>query len=302
MDYPEFAIVQLRREEAAMKLPFFLCMVPPKWKEQARCRWLMWKFPVAREAFTLLSTCAEEITLPFSSSDLAAFSREEITDMLHRIILEEGVQNIVVEKELEGYLEKGMRIDGRMLPLLMCGEIIRYVCRKHQIARKELALVVIASDYLETMYVLDKVGRNINRLTIVSENPEEYEVYARYKYEEEGLLAQILPRPVSRELYGNVVVELSGGQDKDYRYYRPGSIVLNFSSNGYRTRDALVRRKDLICYNRFDIRAQGQVVDNRVLQAAIYKTNTRLGQGQLPRGEKIKEMYGFTIEKTGIET
>ena len=302
MDYPDFAVVQLRREEAAIRPPFFMRAVPGRWREQARCRWLMWKFPVAREEFFLLSAWGEVIVLPFCSQDLAAFRREEITDMLHRIILREGVQNIVVEKELESYLEKGMRIDGRMLPLLMSGEIIRHVCRRHQIARRELALVVIASDYLETKYVLDKIGHDINGLAIVAQQPEEYEVYARYAYEEEGLLVQVLPRPLRRELYGNVVVELAGEPADDFQYYRPGSVVLNFSGNFYRTRDALSKRRDLVCYNRFDIRAEGQVRDNRVLQAAIYKTSSRLGQGQLPRGEKLKELYGLEVEKTGIET
>lgn len=302
MDYPEFTIIRLREEEEPFPLPAFFSLLPKKARCRLKYRWLMWRLPIMCEEAFCLKWQGEEFTLPFTREDLCAYTTAELTDMLHRIILEKGVQNMVVDKPLEPYLEKSLRIDGCMIPILMTDEIVKYVCRKHQISRRELKPVVIAASGSDTMYVLKKLGADLNRLTIVTEEPEAYEEYSRRMYEEQGLLVSVRGRPLVSELYGNLILELSGKREKDYRFYQKDSIVLNLSGNPYRTMDAWRKRKDLVCYNRFDIRIQGEVWDNRILQALIYKTSTWMGGGQLEKGEKIRDFYGFEVEKTGIES
>lgn len=302
MDEPEFTVVRLRAEEEALELPSFWRKFRGKTAQKIKYRWLMWRLPLACGELICLNQCGEEIWLPFTREDLAAYSNEELTDMLHRIIIEKGAQNMVVDKLLEPYLEKGLRIDGRLMPLLMLKEIVSFVCRKHQISWRELRPVVIAGEAEATRWTLNCLGDQLNRLTIVTKEPGAYESFARYSYEENGLLVSIRPRPVTADLYGNLVIELDPCREKDYLYYRSGSIVLNLSGNRYRTLDACIRRKDLICYNRFDIRADGVLWDNRILQAVIYKTATAFGAGQLGKGSKIKDLYGFAVEKTGLES
>lgn len=302
MDYPEFTIMKLRGADDPVPLPFLLEHLPGRWGQRMKYRWLMWRLPVGSGEVQCLQRLGEVLVLPFWEEDLNAYTKEEITDMLHRIIMEKGVQNMVVDRALEPFLEKSLPVDGNMIPLLMLKEILRYICRKHQISERELKPVVIASDYRDTSVVLGKLGTNLNRLTIVTEEPEAYEEYAQAMYEEHGLLVNIKARPLDSEVYGNLVLELCGKREKDYRFYRSGSIVLNLSGNPYRTIDACLRRKDLSCYNRFDIRAEGEIWDNRILQAVIYKTSTWMGAGQLEKGEKIKEFYGLEVEKAGVES
>lgn len=265
-------------------------------------RWLRWRLPVGAGEIQCLHRLGEVLVLPFQEEDLNAYAKEEITDMLHRIILEKGAQNMVVDQALEPFLERSLLIDGHMMPMLMLKEILRYVCRKHQISEREMKPVVIASNYRDTEVVLRKLGTDLNRLTIVTDEPSVYEGYSQAMYEEHGLLVNVRARPLDAEVYGNLVLELCGEREKDYRFYRSGSIVLNLSGNAYRTIDACLHRNDLICYNRFDIRAEGEVWDNRVLQAVIYKTSTWMGTGQLEKGEKIKEFYGLEVEKAGVES
>ena len=113
---------------------------------------------------------------------------------------------------------------------------------------------------------------------------------------------RVCARPLTQELYGNVVIELGGQGKEDCLFYRPGTIVLNLSGNGFRTVQARTCGRNLTCYNCFLIRAGGQVWDRRILQAVIFKTSTWMGGGQLQNSGKIKEKYGLEVEKTGLET
>lgn len=314
MDYPDFLILRLRgpgdslfcgsRSEISKKIKrkHWLNLLPGKQGIHIRQWWMMWKMPIEIRATDCLGQQGEEVLLPFSEDDLSIYTKEEITDMLHRIIMEKGVQNMVVDAPLDQFLEKGLRIDGGMIPLLMLDEIVKHICKKHQIAKRELKPVVMAASVQETFYVLRKLGTDLNRLTIVTEAPELYEDFVRESYEEQGLLVRVIERPLRREVYGNLIIELSPRYRKDYFFYSEGSVVLNLSGNRYQIQDIIRRRQNLICYNRFDISIQGAVQDNRVLQAVIYKTNTQIGAGQLEKGEKIKEIYGFKVEKTGIQS
>jgi len=306
MDYPEFLILRLREPGDSLlcdrkKMPLFLRILPRKARSRVVPRWFRWKLPLESKQTQCLGSSGQEVWLPFTKADLEHYTRGEITDMLHRIIMVKGVQNMVVDSPLEQFLEKGLRIDGGMIPYLMLDEIVRYVCKKHQISRRELRPVVMAGTAQETFAVLKKLGTDLNRLTIVTDTSEEYEEFAHQAFEEQGLLVRVAERPLDRELYGNLFLELSPRFRGDYKWYPDGSVVLNLSGNSYQARDILLRRRNLICYNRFDISMQGAIMDNRVLQAAIYKTNSQIGMGQVEKGDKIKEIYSFKVEKAGIK-
>lgn len=319
MDGADFLIVRLRGREEPLPpaaVPFFMAFLNPygdsglallrrfsgKWGRRLWYRWLRWRLPVACGPVDCLGSCGTEAVLPFSCEDLSAYTKEEIRDMLHRIMMEKGAQNIVVDRYLEPYLEKSLQIDGRMMLLLMADDILRQVCRKHQIARRELNLVIVASGPAETTWLIRKLGNGLNRLTVVTREPEAYQELAREFFEEEGLLVRVCARPLTQELYGNVVIELGGQGKEDCLFYRPGTIVLNLSGNGFRTIQARTCGRNLTCYNCFLIRAGGQVWDRRILQAVIFKTSTWMGGGQLQNSGKIKEKYGLEVEKTGLET
>ena len=319
MDGADFLIVRLRSREEALPpvaVPFFIAFLTPhessdptliyrfpgKWGRLLRYQWLRWRLPLACGAVECLGSCGTEAVLPFSCEDLSAYTKEEIRDMLHRIMMEKGAQNIIVDRYLEPYLEKSLHIDGRMMLLLMADDILRQVCRKHQIARRELNLIIVASGPAETTGLIRKLGSGLNRLTVVTREPEAYQELAREFFEEEGLLLRVCARPLSQELYGNVVIELAGCGEEDCYFYRPGSIVLNLSGSRFRTIQACTCGRNLTCYNSFAIRADGQVWDRRILQAVIFKTSTWMGCGQLQSSGKIKEKYGLEVEKTGLET
>lgn len=305
MDGADFLIVRLRGREEALPsaaVPFFIRRFPGKLGRLLRYRWLRWRLPVACAPVECLGSCGTEAVLPFSGEDLSAYTKEEIRDMLHRIMMEKGAQNIVADRYLEPYLEKSLQIDGRMILLLMADDILRQVCRKHQIARRELNLVIVASGPAETTWLIRKLGVGLNRLTVVTREPDAYRELAREFYEEEGLLMRVCARPLTQELYGNVVIELGGSGKEDCLFYRPGTLVLNLSGNVFRTIRACTCGRELVCYNRFFIRAGGQVWDNRILQAVIFRTSTWMGGGQLQNSGKIKEKYGLEVEKTGLET
>ena len=306
MDYPEFLILRLREPGDSLlcdreKMPFFLRILPRKVRNHLAPGWMRWKLPLECKETECIGSRGQEVWLPFEKSDLDNYSREEITDMLHRIIVEKGVQNMVVDEALEPFLEKGLRIDGGMIPYLMLDEIVKHVCKKHQIARRELRPVIMAASARETFAALKKLGTDLNRLTIVTDTPEEYEEFARDAFEEQGLLVRVVERPLERELYGNLFLELSPRFRGDCKWYPDGSVAVNLSGNPYQIRDILLQRRNLVCYNRFDISVQGCVLDNRVLQAVIYKTNTQIGMGQVEKVDKIREIYGFKVEKAGIK-
>ena len=192
MDYPEFLILRLRGPGDSLlrdkkSIPFFLRVLPRKTKDRLVPRWFRWKLPLECEVKECIGSRGLEVRLPFTEEDLDHYTKDAITDMLHRIIMEKGVQNLVVDRPLEQFLEKGLRIDGGMIPYLMLDEVVKYVCKKHQIARRELRPVVMAGTTTTTFAVLKKLGTDLNRLTIVTDTPEEYEEFAHQAFEEQGL-------------------------------------------------------------------------------------------------------------------
>lgn len=283
-------------------LPSMLEMLPGKWGEYIR-RWYLFKnLPVDRQELKILDVRGQKLILPYTYESLKAFGKEEITNILNRIIMREDVQNIVVEKKLEPYLDESLLIDGRLTHYLLIREGINWAMRKHGIDAKNFNPIVMDSGDSDTEYVLSQIGQDLNFLTIVTRRPAFFEPYAEETYAKTGLMASILEKPLYGELTGNVVLDLCMDEDKDYQYYPRHAIVLDLTGSSKKRRDILAKRKDISYYNRFDVAVDGKVIDGRLLQAVICGECTWLSKCELESMRREIQDFPLKIRRLGIQT
>ena len=77
-------------------VPAYLEWLPGKLGNYFREKYLYKKLPVRKEQMEVLQVEGQKLTLPYTYESLKKFPKEDITNILNRIIMREGVQNIVV--------------------------------------------------------------------------------------------------------------------------------------------------------------------------------------------------------------
>lgn len=282
-------------------VPAYLEWLPGKLGNYFREKYLYKKLPVRKERMEVLQVEGQKLTLPYTYESLKKFPKEDITNILNRIIMREGVQNIVVEKKLEPYLDDSLLIDGRLLPYLMIREGTEWICNRHHIDRRGFQPVVVDSGDSDTEYVLAQIGQDLNFLTILTSRPEFFEDYVEQLYAQTGLMASVLTKPLYGQIQGNVVLDLNKAADRDYRYYPQNAIVLELTGMEKKRRDIMAKRRDITFYNRFDIADRDKIIDNRLLQAALCGECTWISKCELESMRPEAEEFHLKIRRLSSE-
>ncbi len=267
------------------------------------------KLPLKVEPLNLLDVEGKKITLPFTLSDLKEMKKEKITDMLNRIIIGEGTQNIVVEKSLDAYVDPSLFIDGKMIPFLCLDEILRMIRKIHRIPEKEMKLKVIDSNSVDLREVLSTVIADLNYLTVITERVEELESFAEKIYNETGLLILIKSKDSLNIIMENedktntdteVILDLSDECMKNIYCLERDSVYIDLCSDMVKLKTILAKRKDISYYNFFQFTLADEDVDNRILQAVLCGNATWISKGNMEGLTKDVKRYPIHLKKAGI--
>lgn len=112
-------------------------------------------------------------------------------------------------------------------------EIMEQILKKRKIPYGQFSPIVIdGADSKETLMAVELLGKDLNRLLLLTDRPAYFEAFADNMYEEQGLIAEILPKDraklaaLSGELQGNVILDFEKPGDRGAEIKFGGKIYI----------------------------------------------------------------------------
>ena len=304
MENPKYIVIETKKKDTKdtriSRIWFF-----HKWYRE----YLYHKLPLSYEQLEYLQIPGKRIILPFTMEELQGFKKEKITDMLNRIIMEEGTQNIVVERSLDCYVDPAIFIDGYMIPFLYLDDIIRLVRKIHKIPEKSMKLKIIDNSTIDLEGMITTFLDNLNFLTIITDREEELLPLAEKIYDETGLMVRIVNKRCLQEpaedagfqkADRDVILDLSEGNIENIYCLEKEAVYIDLSFNKEKAKTMLTKRKDIIYYNYFEFMMENQKSDNRLLQAVLCGNATWISKWDVKEMAAEAKKYPIQLIRAGV--
>lgn len=296
-DYLELEFLE---DKSELILPWFFRLLPGSLKEKAADKYIAARLPLTEKETKLFGREGMAVILPYLKKEFTGLDKTRQNEILSKVLNEYPEVPVGAPAKLERLLPAGAAPKGTAVMLAMMELIFMQLLRERKIPKKEMKLVCMDRPDLDILGLLEKWKTDLNFLTIVTDRPEYYGEFADRMFEETGLLVSFFTRPLSRQLYGNLVLDFGRSGEKEYLFYPKGASVVDLSEDPDRMRFVLAKRKDIHYYNRLYLKQNGREVDAGLAEAALNIT----GILSEDRKRKIMEEFsacGTVYDRVGVK-
>lgn len=269
MDNYYYMELEFLEDKSELILPRLIRLLPGSLKEKVADKYIADKLPLLEKETKLYKREGITVKLPYLKKEFTGLDRERQIEILSKVLSEYPGVPVSAPAKLEWLLPPGTAPKGTALMLAMMELIFMQLLRERKIPKKEMKLVCMDRPDLDILGLLEKWETDLNFLTIVTDRPEYYREFADRLFEETGLLVSFFVRPLSQQLYGNLVLDFGRSGEREYLYYPKGASVVDLSEDPERMRPILAKRKDIRYYNRLYLKQGSREVDAGLIEAAL---------------------------------
>lgn len=264
-----FAYIRFLNEP--LKKNIFEKLMPKKYYKKRLER----KNPVKLNELSVFGQKGFEAYLPVTYNEMEEdfdFAKSLYRNLLY-MLMDKGVSAVLAETELfdEGDV---FFAKGSLAMSLMIFETVKKLARFKETELKDLKVLIVDGSNPETDIVLNILGRSLNFITVVTENPKNFNDLYDEIYYDSGLSVDFISSFKQEQAKdADIIINLSREISDGGYYYKEGCVYLDLVKNAATKRRIIKVRPDITYIDGMFVKDENCEANELMFELMLYVSN-----------------------------